>query len=210
MNVKISATDGIVADVKYYPITSISLASDDEKNYNVYRFGIDEVTGENAMLGSFSALTAERQLLMVIMLKDDVESVKLSASTSSEYILDGEISQSGNPLSSVIELRVVTDPNGLQMTNEHYVIPDTATIQYHFATLNEENGVTTDADIQSNLQLGEFQGSAIFIILDYYEDGTKYVMDYVNEHLDEVKVDEGSSGMIEEIKFTCDFTINVE
>lgn len=204
MAVNVDAPEGVVDSVEYYKVTAISSAKPDEVIYNVYEFGtkIDESA---AQLETFSELIALRQIMIKVNLKSDVTAVKVYATTATDkYVSEGEINVSGNnPLSSIVEIRVATEATDASGT---YKISDENTQVLRFAE-RKQNGVGFEFDQQTNivtLDVSDKTPKCIYIIIDYYEDSTAYVMEVLNALLLDK---ENGLEMNSQIDFKCDFTI---
>ena len=205
MTVNVDAPEGVVDSVEYYKVTAISSATSNEVIYNVYEFGtkIDESA---AQLATFSELTALRQIMIKVNLKSDVTAVKVYATTATDkYVSEGEIDVSGdNPLSSIVEIRVATEATDASGT---YKISDENTKVLRFAELDATDGVGfTFAQQTDTITINDLDKSAqcIYIIIDYYEESTAYVMEVVNALLLDK---ENGLEMNSQIDFVCDFTI---
>lgn len=215
-NMPVSITEGssAVEKVEYFPISSITLSGE----YNNYNFSSTPITdAAQIQLGTFSSLSAERQLLIKITLSSDVKSVKITAKSAAEsYIIQDSstlIYKDNNSLSSVVEFYAVSDLELQTIEGESCYVVQGQQISdspSRFSTLTTENGTMTpeftpSVDIYQTPDSEE--DSAIYILVDYYEMSMEYVSDHVN-HI----MSSGSTDIIagENINFACDFEIWVE
>ena len=209
MSVNVMSPDLIVDSVEYYPISSISLSGD----HNVYTFSsVPIAENEKKVLGTFSTLVAERQLLVKINLKPGATGARVvGCSYADSYIIQNEdtvINKDGNSLSSVVDFYSISD---VEKTSEGYVISGESIKDSvaRFSNVGGSYGNTTasfspEIDIYSTPQ-GQTD-NAIFIIIDYYEDSVNYVMDHVSNLMIDGSTDVVSG---ETINFICDFEILV-
>ena len=208
MAVNVDAPEGVVESVEYYKVTAISSATSNEVIYNVYEFGtkIDE---RDAQLATFSELIALRQIMIKVTLKNDVQIARVYATTETKnYITDAAlgIQADKNPLSSIVDIRVATVA---QYENNIYKISDQNATALHFAQPVKNDGLTTGFTFNQQtdtITINDLDKSAqcIYIIIDYYEESTAYVMEVVNALLMDGKIELGTNS---QISFACDFTI---
>ena len=208
MAVNVDAPEGVVESVEYFKISAISSVISNGQSYNVYEFAAtDAIDKANAKLETFSELIALRQIMLKVTLKSDLEGARIYATTDTEkYITEGTIAASGNPLSSIVDIRVATVA---QYDNNIYKISDQNATALHFAQPVKNNGLTTGFTFNrqtDTITINDLDKSAqcIYIIIDYYEESTAYVMDVVNALLLDK---ENGLEMNSQIDFVCDFTI---
>lgn len=205
MAVNVDAPEGVVESVEYFKISAISSVISNGQSYNVYEFAAaDAIDKANAKLETFSELIALRQIMLKVTLKSDLESARIYATTDTEkYITEGTIAASGNPLSSVVDIRVATD---VVYEDNTYRISDENTQVLRFAE-RKQDGVGFEFDQQTNivtLDVSDKTPKCIYIIIDYYEESTTYVMDVVNTLLMSNSIE---LGVDSQVGFICDFTI---
>ena len=205
MAVNVDAPEGVVESVEYFKISAISSVISNGQSYNVYEFAATDKA--NAKLETFSELIALRQIMLKVTLKSDLESARIYATTNTKkYITEGTIAASGNPLSSIVDIRVATVA---QYENNIYKISDQNATALHFAQPVKNDGLTTgftfnqQTDTITSNDLDE-SAQCIYIIIDYYEESTTYVMDVVNTLLMSNSIE---LGVDSQVGFTCDFTI---
>lgn len=208
MAVNVSAPEGVVDSVEYYKISAISsTTATDGETYNVYEFAT-AIDKNDAMLETFSELNALRQIMIKVNLKSDVTVARVYASTTEEqYVTDGTLAVSGNPLSSIVDIRVASKLAGDSSNSGPYKISDENTQVLRFAERDTTDGVGFTLTQQTDtITINDLDESAqcIYIIIDYYEESTAYVMDVVNALLMEDKIELGTNSQID---FVCDFTI---
>ena len=206
MAVNVDAPEGGVESVEYFKISAISSVISDGQSYNVYEFAAtDAIDKANAKLETFSELIALRQIMLKVTLKSDLEGARIYATTDTEkYITEGTIAASGNPLSSVVDIRVATEAT---IESGTYKISDENTKVLRFAERDTTDGVGyTFAQQTDTITIDDLDKSAqcIYIIIDYYEESTAYVMDVVNTLLMSNSIE---LGVDSQVGFTCDFTI---
>ena len=212
MAVNVDAPEGVIASVEYYKISSISsTTTTDGETYNVYEFAT-AIDKNDAMLETFSELNALRQIMIKVTLKNDVQIARVYATTETKnYITDAAlgIQADKNPLSSIVDIRVATVA---QYDNENniYKISDQNATALHFAQpVKNDDGLTTGFTFNQQtdtITINDLDESAqcIYIIIDYYEESTTYVMDVVNTLLMSNSIE---LGVDSQVGFTCDFTI---
>ena len=206
MAVNVSGPEGVVESVEYFKISAISSVISNGQSYNVYEFAAtDAIDKANAKLETFSELIALRQIMLKVTLKSDLEGARIYATTNTQkYITEGTIAASGNPLSSVVDIRVATEAT---IESGTYKISDENTKVLRFAELDATDGVGFTLTQQTDtITINDLDESAqcIYIIIDYYEESTAYVMDVVNALLMEDRIELGTNSQID---FVCDFTI---
>ena len=205
MAVNVDAPEGVVESVEYFKISAISSVISNGQSYNVYEFAATDKA--NAKLETFSELIALRQIMLKVTLKSDLESARIYATTDTEkYITEGTIAASDNPLSSIVDIRVATVA---QYENNIYKISDQNATALHFAQPVKNDGLTTGFTFNQQtdtITINDLDKSAqcIYIIIDYYEESTAYVMDVVNTLLMSNSIE---LGVDSQVGFTCDFTI---
>ena len=207
MAVNVAAPEGVVDSVEYYKISAISSEKSGEVIYNVYEFAT-KIDKNDAMLETFSELNALRQIMIKVNLKSDVTVARVYASTTEEqYVTDGTLAVSGNPLSSIVDIRVASKLAGDSSNSGPYKISDENTQVLRFAERDTTDGVGFTLTQQTDtITINDLDESApcIYIIIDYYEDSTAYVMEVLNTLLTEGEIVLGADS---QVGFTCDFTI---
>ncbi len=205
MAVNVAAPEGVVESVEYFKISAISSVISNEQSYNVYEFAATDKA--NAKLETFSELIALRQIMLKVTLKSDLESARIYATTNTKkYITEGTIAALDNPLSSIVEIRVATEATDATDASGTYKISDANTQVLRFAE-RKQDGVGFEFDQQTNivtLDVSDKTPKCIYIIIDYYEESTAYVMDVVNTLLMSNSIE---LGVDSQVGFTCDFTI---
>lgn len=181
MTVSVRDPGKIVGDVTFYNISEITLSENKKNNYT---FEIDNIT-TTPKLDTFSALVALRQILIRIELTGEVDQVDVKAVTTSQgYIgaTPSSIKQTDNPLSSVVAIYSASD---LELTegNSYVLLGDEVEVNVkHFvtksgATFADGTNFTDTVNVYSTSDDGD---SAIYIMLDYYEDSLEYILKLIN------------------------------
>ena len=204
MSVKISSSPGVVKSVDYFEIADVSFVN----GHNVYSFSADPAEGE-LTLPTYSVLNAKRQVLVKITLNEGVDSVSLEAITdATEFINDENVSVTGNSLSSVVLLRMVTSDQ-IVMNDEVISISEDQTQEYHFTTVEQNGNVLTPTFSPDPIDLGTVTTPAIFIIIDYYDAAAQLATEIINHNMSSLDHDELIANNME-VGFVCDFKINVK
>ncbi len=210
--------DKVDGEIEYYAISAISL---DENRNNIYYFSSQKITDPSEMkLGTLSYVVAERQLLVKIPLKQGVTSVRVSASTSKDYVLNSLAENEKfpdedkiYPLSSVIEMRAISDlttSTVAGMEGGVYVIETTSerlTPPVTFLSGTQPTDGKYPFSQGTSLPLyttpARESDEAIFILLDYYEDSA--------ELINTRALGTATVGLEENaIQFACDFIFTIE
>lgn len=212
MSISVDGDFGIVKNVEYFSISSVSI----EGVNNIYTFK-DQLSKDGPKsLGQFSTLVAERQILIKITLHDGVERVRVGASSSaSEYIADStpSITRDDNSLSSIVELYSVSGEL-VSSTDNGYVI-SSGNFQggpSRFASVTLD-GAEATVDFRQDIPVYETENgldeNAVYIIVDYYELAAEHVMEVAAGLIAdrEITFDENDEDQI--ITFAPDFKITV-
>ena len=209
-SINVNSPGKLIESVEYYPISSISLSG----NNNIYTFSASQIPKDQPkMLGTFSALVANRQMLIKINLKQGVTGARVIAeSRNTSYIVknkDTVINKNGNPLSSVVEFYSIS--NVTETQDEGYVISgnDIKGSVKRFSDIDSSYGqipasFSPEIEVYST-PTGNIDNS-IFIIVDYYEESLEYVMDFVSGLIADQKTDVVAG---ETVNFVCDFELTV-
>ncbi len=214
MEIRLNDPNEIVdGEIEYYKISKISL--DDNRN-NIYYFSSQKITDPTEIkLETLSYVVAERQILIKIPLKSTVSSVKLTTSTSEDYLLnalkEGEVFPDDTkiyPLSSVIEIRAISnltvDENSLyvvESTNEKLTQP----VRFLNDVVSTDGKYPFSKDLSLSLYAtptGQTD-NAVFLLLDYYEESAELINSIT---LGTATVGEEENA----IQFACDFTLIIE
>ncbi len=200
-----------IAQIKYYPIDHIELDTtvSDATKRNVYHFSTTAIADEGErVLGTLSAIVAERQLLLELPVKEGVTSLSVAAkSDAQDYLLNtlgaGVIPMTGNSISSIIQFQTVsvltTQDNRFVLHSKD--LPTGTT----FVDATQKDGAGKYSFTQQvGLPQADFTktGNKLYILLDYYELSAELVRDTASmNHLN-------AGGDISEtpIQFICDFT----
>ena len=211
MSISVDGDFGVVKSVEYFSISSISL--DGSNNIYIFKDLLSE--DEPKSLGQFSTLVAERQILVRITLHDSVGRVQISANSSaSEYIADAtpSITRDNNSLSSVVELYSISGEfvdyteNGYVISSENFQGDSS---RFSSVTIDD----TVHVDFKKDIPVYETQSgvdeNSVYIIIDYYEDAAKHVMDVAAELIADgsITFDENDDDQI--ITFAPDFKLTV-
>lgn len=204
MGVSISNAGGVVKAVEYYSVKDVTYTDGN----NVYKFNAQKIDGE-VKLPTYSVLESKRQVLMKIVLNDGVSSASLKAITqATEFITSENAKESGNSLSTVVMLRMVTSDQ-ITMDENTITITESQTQAYTFTHVLREGNNLTATFSNDPINLGTVTTPAIFIIIDYYDMAAWMATEVINNNLQTP-----SDGQMDlnnmEVGFTCDFTITVE
>ncbi len=182
MSITVNGDHGVVDNVQYYEISSIAL----EGGNNVYTF-TKEING-NPSLGEFSTLVANRQILIKITLDPSIGAVTVSADSSAPGFISS-VKENGNSLSSAVAFYAVSGEDvEAGSDGPPYVISsgdfygDGA---YTFSDITVSGSTVTatfDPEITDLFTTEDgAHESAVFIIVDYYEDAAEHIVDLANQ-----------------------------
>ena len=208
VEVKTKTDDELVKGIDFYSISSVTLSGDN----NIYTFNPTAIAeNDSKTLGAYSSIVAERQLLIKITLNKDFTRARVDAATETEqYVVDSisSMTQLTNPLSSVVEFYAV---NAVTTTDDGAYVVSSADMNSaeRFAILTEQSGNTV-TDFDKDISLGYISATehdhAIFVMIDYYEDSIKYVLESVLNSSDQ----NTSIKLNTDLGFVCDFTLIVD
>ena len=209
-SINVNSPGKLIESVEYYPISSISLSG----NNNIYTFSASQIPKDQPkMLGTFSALVANRQLLIKINLKAGVTGARVIAQSSGDtYIVknkDTVINKNGNPLSSVVEFYSIANVD--KNEDGEYVISgsDIKGSVKRFSDIDSSYGVipaSFSPEIEVYSTPNGNTDNSIFIIVDYYEESLEYVLDFVSGLIADQKTDVVAGATV---NFVCDFELSV-
>ncbi len=203
MTVKLDDSMNIVKTVEYYKIDAIVLQENSEGEiYNEYVFK-EKVASPT--LSVLSAIEPNRQILIKIELKEGVDRVTLKGQSHiSTY--PTSFSKEDNSASSIIQFQVITD---IQMNENNTYVLSSLELQpsTHFTTVETENG-SVQIEFQKEIEIyqtpmGETD-DYIYIVVDYYEPSTEYILMRANNG--EI---EGLEIGVDNIGFICDFIMTI-
>ncbi len=217
MLVQMSDEDSVVQDVKYYKIADIRLKQDENdttKYHNEYIFQ-EKIT--EPTLPYLSAIDPMRQVLIKIKLKEGKTSVSVRAKTNDATAgYPTTFTRNTNNASSIIQFQTVAknavvgdEAQGYEiLATESFL--DTTQSFAEVSSAEQDGTVAINKTLKNDLMLYTTpEGQAdneIFIVLDYYEPSTTFIIDEMNNG----RITEGE-GKIHEgkvyIPFQCDFSI---
>ena len=207
MSVSVEAPESYISEVEYFTIERITLS----EGKNNYHFDMN-APAPSGTLGTYSALSGERQLLVKITLPDSVDRVSLIAQSASQRypVYNGAKITKDTPvgLSSVVKIHVL-DGNHIDETDGEYVVYGSDLDDpKSFATVSSDgNSVTYSQNIDLYSTPNGNNDNELYIFIDYDEESMDLLLNYVNNLIMSGLTDYVSGDVV---SFVGDFVIHVD